>query len=217
MTLTLPVLGGSGLAADRFPGLAFAVLFVKILQKLGCLFGAHLAHGHRLFLGFLTTVIRGITLTIARIFFRLFRLLFWLFASTAVTVGTVAFGTATLAATGLTVLTILLVLILVFTARRTLTIVLVLILVLILVLVLVVILVLVVLLILVLLLVLGFVNTVQEHLQLLIVGVILQAFVTGNLCRRQAIFDILEGRIAIVSARRLWGCKSYRCKECNCN
>ena len=30
-TLALPVFGGSGLAADGFPGLAFAILFVEVL------------------------------------------------------------------------------------------------------------------------------------------------------------------------------------------
>ena len=163
MTLTLPVLSGSGLTADRLPGLAFTILFVKILQELCRLFGTHLAHRHGLLLGLLATIVGGIALTIAGVFLRLFRLLFGLFAGTAFAVGTFT----VLAAAGLTILTILLILILVLiliVAILILVLILILILILVLILVLVIILIPVVLLILVLLLVLGFVDTVQEHL-----------------------------------------------------
>ena len=76
-----------------------------------------------------------------------------------------------------------------------------LILVLILVLVLIVILILVVLLVLVLLLVLGFVDTVKEHLQFLVVRVVLQALVAGDFGRGQAVFNVLEGCVAVIGAR----------------
>ncbi len=64
-----------------------------------------------------------------------------------------------------------------------------------------VILILVVLLVLVLLLVLGFVDTVKEHLQFLVVRVVLQALVAGDFGRGQAVFNVLEGCVAVIGAR----------------
>jgi hypothetical protein len=160
-----------------------------------------------------------------------------LFASTTIAIGTIA----TLATARLTVLTlILLILVLVILgARRTLVAILVLILlilvllifilvlvllVLILILVLVLIILVlilvvlrIVLLIFVLLFVFCFVNAVEEHLQFLIVRIILQAFVTSDFCRRQAIFNVLERRITIVSGSRFRSRKSGGGKDENRN
>ena len=201
MTLALPVFGWSCLAADGFPGFAFAVLFVEVFQELRGFFGTHLAHLHGLFLGFFALAIAGI-------FLRLLGLLFRLCAAFAVGASRVratglaatililviatrrTFGTARVTFTILILVLVLLVLILVL-----------LILVLILVLVLIVILILVVLLVFVLLLVLGFVDTVEEHLQFLVVRVVLQALVTSNFGRRQAVFNVLEGGVAVIGAR----------------
>jgi hypothetical protein len=159
----LPILNRSCLAADRFPRLAFAVLFVEILQQLGRIFRTHFTHLCRQFLRFFATI------AVARIFFRLLRL--GLFTSTAIAVGTVF----ALAAARLTVLTILLILILVLIllvlilillifvlilVLLILILILVLVLVLVLILILVIILILIVLLVFVLLLVLGLVNTI---------------------------------------------------------
>jgi hypothetical protein len=65
VTLGLPVFCRSSLAADGFPGLAFAVLLVEILEELSGFFGAHLAHLRRLFLRFLATAVGRISLAIA--------------------------------------------------------------------------------------------------------------------------------------------------------
>jgi len=48
----LPIFRGPSLTADGFPGLAFAVLLIEILQELRGFLGSHLAHLHGLFLGF---------------------------------------------------------------------------------------------------------------------------------------------------------------------
>ena len=80
------------MAADRFPGLAFAVLFVKILEELGGLFGRHFARLKRLLFRFTAVTVAGIA-------FGLFRLR--LLSGTAIAIGTVS----TLAAARLTVLT----------------------------------------------------------------------------------------------------------------
>ena len=156
-TLALPVLRRSCLSADRFPGFAFAVLLVEILQELCRLFGAHLAHLHGLFLGFFAT------LAVARILFGLLRLGL---------LPAIAVGTFTaLAAAGLATAILILVLVIAL-ARRTLgpagltvasvlvlvLLVLILVLILIFILILILVLVLVVLLVLVLLLVLGFLD-----------------------------------------------------------
>jgi hypothetical protein len=93
------------LAADRFPGLAFAVLFVKVLEELGGFFGSHFTRLKRLLFRFTAVTVAGIP-------FGLFRLL--LLSGTAI-----AIGTLLLAVARLTILTlILLILILVILGAR---------------------------------------------------------------------------------------------------
>ncbi|MEE3391960.1 MAG: hypothetical protein VZR28_12465, partial [Candidatus Cryptobacteroides sp.] len=94
------------MATDRFPGLAFAILLVKVLEELGRFFGSHFTRLKRLLFRFTTVTVAGIT-------FGLFRLL--LLSSTAIAIGTIA----SLATARLTVLTlILLILILVILGAR---------------------------------------------------------------------------------------------------
>jgi hypothetical protein len=95
------------LAADGFPGFAFAVLFVKVLEELGSFFRSHFTRLKRLLFRFTAVTVAGIALGL----FWLLRLL----SGTTIAVGTIA----TLAATRLTVLTlILLILILVILGAR---------------------------------------------------------------------------------------------------
>ena len=61
----LPIFGRPCLTADGFPGLAFAVLLVEILEQLRRFFRAHLAHLRGLFLRLLATAIGRISLAIA--------------------------------------------------------------------------------------------------------------------------------------------------------
>lgn len=204
----LPISGRAGLAANRLPWFTFAVLLVKIFQKLCRLFGTHGTSRQFLWLlGLFALTVAGVSLLI----FGLLRLLAFT---------TLAAGAFTGAAAGRLPAILVLVLLVVTLARtgfaRILILVLILILlilVLILVLIIVLVILRIILLIFVFLLVLRFLDTVQEHLQFLIVGIILKAFVTGDFCSGQTIFNILERRVTEIGAGRFRSRKNVSRQE----